>query len=67
MNDTGNALVYEQGISNIKPLMTARKTVKYFIYEIVYFPFQMHQNSIIPNRRMLSVWLKITHFVMGVG
>jgi len=55
MNDTGNVLVYKQGISNIKPLMTTRKTLTYFIYEMVYFPFQMHQNNIIPNRRMLYV------------
>lgn len=39
MNDTGNVLVYKQGISIIKPLITTRKNVKYFIYEIVYFPF----------------------------
>lgn len=67
MSDTGNVLVYKQGISHIQPLMTTRKTVKYIIYEIVYFPFQIHENSINPNRRMLSVWLKIPCFVVGIG
>lgn len=50
VNDTGNALVSKHGIFNIKPLMTATETDKYFIYEITFIPFRMNQNSMIFRR-----------------